>query len=231
MLKLQKRVAIWIPVAVWLLQLQLLALVSLLRQSNTTFVQRFPSGLGLDYNTFLNGAAMLLGGKNPYSWTFFVSPPFVLIIGRAELFLQLSIKTVFFLNLALVMASMWILLRHFGVAGLRRWIFLIAVTAYYPCQFLAERGNLEGMMLLGLAIVVTSRRAWLRGFCIGLTANLKVYSLIVPGVWVLKQNAWIESTPYNYWQLISSLAPLGTAVLMAASLTYRPRSIPAADLA
>ncbi len=185
----QKRHLMWLPVAVWLLQLELLSVCSLWMQTSTIFVERF--FLGLDFFIFPNASAFYWRYHlDPYSFNRFVAPPFSLLIGRlAEAVGPAATKCMFVLDVAFILGALWIMARHFGVRLRHRILLMLAVFAFYPAQFLVERGNLDGIMLFLFALAIAARPVWLRSFLIALSINIKLYTVVAAAAWTARRNA------------------------------------------
>jgi len=186
--RLEKRSLVWLPIAFWLLQLELLSVCSLWTQKGTTFVERFY--LGLDFSNFPVASDFYWRYHlDPYSFVRFVTPPFSLLFGRAaEAAGPRGPQAMFLLDVFFILASVWLMSRHFGVSLPRRILLMATVFAFYPAQFLVERGNLDGIMLFLFALALVVRPVWLKAFLMALSINVKLYTAVAAIAWTLRRN-------------------------------------------
>lgn len=165
-------------VVAFALQLQILAIASLWLQNGTVFVKRY--FFAMDFHDFVQAAALRLNGLDPYSDKRFVTAPLSLLIGRAGLIWpQQSAHLFFLINLALLGVSLQILLRAFSIGKRAAMLIWAIAFSFYPVYFLLERGNLDMVMLFCVAVVISSRHPLVRALALGVSVNLKLYSVLL----------------------------------------------------
>jgi len=192
------------------MQLELCAIVSLWRQSGTTFVHRISPSL--DFHDFLTAASLWATGRNPYSDPRFVTPPFSLTVGIAGRHLAHSPALFLVVNILCICLATYLLAKTFHLSRSARLALLGSVLAFYPVYFLLERGNIDGLVLLLFAVSLCARNTLTRAAVLALANNLKLYTLL-PSVFKAIRHRWREvgllvtvtiafAIPFGHWDRV-----------------------------
>lgn len=180
-----------LPIIFWALFLQLFLLiaVSFVMQFGPLFVTRFI--FGLDFADFYNAAGDWLAGMDPYARGRLYTPPSSILVGLAFHWTSFAIARLlfFFVNIALVYASLRALSRQFQLTRANESALLGITAVFYPFYFLVERGNLDGIMLALLVFGFRSRNSLFRAGMVGASLAVKVYTGLMVLV-LLRKRSW-----------------------------------------
>ena len=200
------------------LQLQVIIFSSLMLSTGPAFVEKHFSGF--DFYDFYTASGEWIRGINPYLRRRFCTPPPSLLVGLSLHWAGFRAGHLLFavINLALILTSVWVVARRLSLSNAARYWMAGITLLYYPVLFLVERGNLDGLMLACLVFAAISDRPWLRAALIGLSAGLKLYSilLLVP---LARERRWravagiLLLLALLLLPFIHLLAPFGTAIL------------------
>jgi hypothetical protein len=187
-------------------------------------IGRVWTGATGDFGTFYRAAQGMLRGENIYSAGLgrYVYPPFLAFVFQplSMLSLKTAATTWVLVNIVLVFTAAWVAAKE----GASRWAALpsagdlsipwgiaaaAAVLASDKIHIIFTQGQTDFLMLLGFACVLRwmERRPLLAGLVVGLTANIKYFSLIFVPYFLLKR---------NYHAAISSLAAFAFFLLLPA---------------
>jgi hypothetical protein len=158
--------------------------VQIFVQRDIYFVDRFYAGL--DYNDFHRASVLLAQGRSPYEIDRYVTPPV-----PAALNLPLSLLPFGFARYVVMLAvlfsvpcSYWLLDRLFNPCngqGNRMWGYLMMTGVSYPFIFLVDRGNIDGFVLLivALGLFLGQKRSAAAGLLFGLAISMKIYPVLL----------------------------------------------------
>ena len=143
-------------------------------------------GFGHDHRVYYFAAELFLEGVNPYKHPRFVTPPPSLLLGLPLSWAGLETARVLYFGAQGVCLAIgvYVICRRFG---LTRYVlgFVILSFLFYPVQFLLERGNADGVvvLLMALACGYLSRPA-VGGAALALAIGIKIYpaALLLPAL-------------------------------------------------
>jgi len=169
-----------------------LCYTSLLMQSDIQLVVRY--FLGLDFKEFYDAAHVYLAGGNPYEVARFVTPPASLLpnLLLAPFNFETArdlwcVASAFMLGAGGVLAA-----RAAGHRGADVFLTLAFLFAAFPAQMLIERGNIDALVFLLLALALTVRPLWLAAVVWALAALTKIYpALLGPHLWRTRGDRWL----------------------------------------
>jgi hypothetical protein len=161
-----------------------LCYASLLMQSDIQLVVRY--FLGLDFKEFYDAAHVYLTGGNPYDVARFVTPPASLLPNLLlSPFDFYTARDLWCLAGVMMLGAGGVLAAR--AAGHRGTDVLLTVAflfATFPAQMLIERGNIDALIFLLLALVLAARPSWLAAVAWALAALIKIYpALLGPYLW------------------------------------------------
>ena len=169
-----------------------LCYASLLLQNDVQLVVRF--FLGLDFKEFYDAAHVYMNGGNPYQVARFVTPP-------ASLLPNLLLAPYdFYTARDLWCAASALMLCAGGFLAARAaghrasGVFLTVVFLYaaFPAQMLLERGNIDAIIFVLLAIALVARPAWLSAMAWALATLIKISpALLAPLLWRVHGRRWL----------------------------------------
>ncbi len=168
-----------------------LCYTSLLMQSDIQLVVRF--FLGLDFKEFYDAAHVYLSGGNPYEVARFVTPPASLMPNL--LLAPFSFDTARDLwclaSVIMLGAGGVVAARAAGHRGPGVLLTVAFLFAGFPAQMLIERGNIDALVFLLLALALVARPASLAAAAWALAALTKIYPLLVaPFLWRVHGRRW-----------------------------------------
>jgi len=137
-----------------------------------------------DFLDFYHAARRFMNGIDPYSSWRFTKPPLLLWMMLPLALVPVSWATGLF-TLATVWAAVggvWILQRtHRPSMRCEPWFWMVTLLAGYPVAFLVMRLNLEGLLVLLVALHVAwlSRRPAWSGVLLALAAGIKLYPVLL----------------------------------------------------
>jgi hypothetical protein len=193
-----------------------LAYVSLLLQSDIQLVVRF--FLGLDFKEFYDAAHVYLRGGNPYEIARFVTPPASLLpnLVLAPFHFETARDLWCLASVAMLGAGMILVARAAGHRGADLGLSVAFLFASFPAQMLIERGNIDALVFLLLALALVARPAWFAGAAWALAALTKVYPLLLaPVVW--------RERGYRALLAAGLVAAVVTAAFWQPTVDYLPR--------
>src|SRR5512136_2628955 len=138
-----------------------LCYASLLLQSDIQLVVRY--FLGLDFKEFYDAAHVYLSGGNPYEVARFVTPPASLLpnLLLAPFHFDTARDLWCFAGVIMLGAGGILAARAAGHRGADVFLTVAFLFATFPAQMLAERGNIDALIFLLLALALVVRPAWL----------------------------------------------------------------------
>ncbi len=169
-----------------------LCYASLLLQSDIQLVVRY--FLGLDFKEFYDAAHVYLGGGNPYDVARFVTPPTSLLpnllLAPFDFYVA---RDLWCLASVIMLATGGVLAaRSAGHRGPAVFATLAFLFASFPAQMLIERGNIDALIFLLLALALTARPAWLAAVAWALASLIKIYpTLLGPFLWRMHGRRWL----------------------------------------
>jgi Glycosyltransferase family 87 len=161
-----------------------LCYASLLMQSDIQLVVRY--FLGLDFKEFYDAAHVYLTGGNPYEVARFVTPPASLLPNLLlSPFDFYTARDLWCLAGAIMLGTGGVLAaRAAGHRGTDVFLTVAFLFATFPAQMLIERGNIDALIFLLLALALAARPAWLAAVAWTLAALIKIYpALLGPYLW------------------------------------------------
>jgi hypothetical protein len=166
-------------------QLQLILFTSLISPKPLAFVQKIR--MQLDFEDFFQATADWLHGLDPYvrvnefHYHRFNKPaPALLVALPLQHFSEAVAAHIFYLcNIAAIAASLWAICRFFKLSKIESLLVFGIGSMYFPLVFVVERGNLDGFMLGLISMSLVLKNPLLRGLSLGLSAGLKLYTLIL----------------------------------------------------
>jgi hypothetical protein len=169
-----------------------LCYASLLMQSDIQLVVRY--FLGLDFKEFYDAAHLYLTGGNPYEVARFVTPPASLLPNLVLAPFDFdAARDLWCLASVVMLGSGGILAAR--AAGHRGTDVLLTVAflfATLPAQMLIERGNIDALIFLLLAVALTVRPVCLSAAAWALAALTKIYPLLLgPFLWRVRGRRWL----------------------------------------
>ena len=169
-----------------------LCYASLLLQSDIQLVVRY--FLGLDFKEFYDAAHVYLGGGNPYEVARFVTPPASLLPNLLLAPLDFYAARDLWCLAAVIMlgAGGVLAARAAGHRVLDVCLTVAFLFATFPAQMLIERGNIDALIFLLLALALVARPAWLAGAAWALASLIKIYpTLLGPLLWRVHGRRWL----------------------------------------
>ncbi|MBS0375705.1 MAG: DUF2029 domain-containing protein [Proteobacteria bacterium] len=193
-----------------------LCYASLLLQSDIQLVVRF--FLGLDFKEFYDAAHVYLRGGSPYEIARFVTPPASLLPNL--LLAPFEFETARDLwcaaSVAMLGAGLALVARAARLRGTDLALTAAFLFAAFPAQMLIERGNIDALVFLLLALALTARRAPLAGAAWALAVLTKLYPvLLAPALW--------RARGARAFLTAGLVAALVTAAFWPQTLAYLPR--------
>jgi Glycosyltransferase family 87 len=169
-----------------------LCYASLLLQSDIQLVVRY--FLGLDFKEFYDAAHVYLAGGNPYEIARFVTPPTSLLpnllLAPFDFYTARDLwclASVIMLGAGGILAA-----RAAGHRGADVFLTLAFLFATFPAQMLIERGNIDALIFLLLALALAVRPAWLATVAWALASLIKIYpALLGPFLWRVHGRRWL----------------------------------------
>ena len=169
-----------------------LCYASLLLQSDIQLVVRF--FLGLDFKEFYDAAHVYLDGGNPYAVPRFVTPPASLVpnLLLAPFHFETA-RDLWCLASALMLGAGGILsARAAGHRGPDLFLAVAFLFATFPAQMLLERGNIDALVFVLLAVALAARPPWLSAVAWALASLTKIYPmLLAPFLWTVHGRRWL----------------------------------------
>ena len=169
-----------------------LCYTSLLMQSDIQLVVRF--FLGLDFKEFYDAAHVYLSGGNPYEVARFVTPPASLLpnLLLAPFNFEAARDLWCLASVTMLGAGGILAARAAGHRGPDVLLTLAFLFAAFPAQMLIERGNIDALVFLLLALALIARPAWLAAVAWALAALVKIYPiLLAPFLWRAHGRRWL----------------------------------------
>ena len=170
------------------LQLQVLVFASLVSQKPLQFVQKIR--LQLDFQDFYQAAVDWTHGVNPYlrldqfQYHRFNKPaPILWIILPLTRFSEPTAAYIFYAaNLLAIAIALWGICRYFQLSRSESLLLFGIGSMFFPLIFVAERGNLDGFMLMLVVLALLFKNPIVKGLVLGLSVALKLYTalLLVP---------------------------------------------------
>ncbi|MFO1059982.1 MAG: glycosyltransferase family 87 protein [Dongiaceae bacterium] len=157
-------------------------LFSLYSHQTIYYVNRLPYP-GYDFMDFYNAARDHMEGLDAYLRLNFNKPPLVIFLFTPLAYLDkiTALHAYFVINCLLIACALFVALR---ATQMRYGAALFAIAAlYYPVHFQVERGNLESIIMVCLAVLVfRSSRALEAGLALGIAIVIKLYpaALLAP---------------------------------------------------
>ena len=169
-----------------------LCYASLLLQSDIQLVVRY--FLGLDFKEFYDAAHVYLSGGNPYGVARFVTPPMSLLPNLLLAPFNFDtardlwcLASVIMLGAGGVLAA-----RAAGHRGTDVVLTVAFLFASFPALMLIERGNIDALIFLLLALALAVRPAWLAAVAWALASLIKIYpALLGPFLWRAHGRRWL----------------------------------------
>ncbi len=168
-------------------QVQLFSIASIYTQSGTVWVKRYI--FGFDFYDFYAAYGAWRSGGDPYASLRFVTPPPSLLVGSLlHNYGFISARYAFaVVNILLTITAVLIVSHLFSFSKQVK-MYMAGITfLYYPFLFLIDRGNLDGLVLICLAMLLISRRAWQKILWVSLAVCLKLYGLLVIAIFIRKR--------------------------------------------
>src|SRR5277367_5705414 len=170
------------------LQLQVLVFASFVSQKPLQFVQKIR--LQVDFQDFYQAAIDWAHGANPYlrldhfQYHRFNKPaPILWIVLPLTRFSEPTAAHIFYsANLLATAIALWGICRYFELNHSES-LFLVGIgSMFFPLNFVIERGNLDGLMLMLVVLALLLKNPIAKGVVLGLTVALKLYTtlLLVP---------------------------------------------------
>jgi hypothetical protein len=168
-------------------QLILLILISFAQRFGPVLL--FPN-FSVDFAEFYQAATDWLAHVDPYLRLRLVAPPSTILLGMALHWLpfQVAARVAFFGNAVMVLFGLRIVARHSGLNRTNELLLYGIATLFYPFYFLAERGNIDGFMLVLLAGAFAAKDRLSRAILLGASFAVKVYSGLLVVVLIRKRN-------------------------------------------
>ncbi|MBS0396828.1 MAG: DUF2029 domain-containing protein, partial [Proteobacteria bacterium] len=169
-----------------------LGYASLRYQSDIQLVRRF--FLGLDFKEFYDAAHRYLEGASPYVVERFVTPPASLLpnLLLAPFHFEVA-RDLWSLASALMLGAGGLLAAR--AAGHRRadiGLTLAFLFASFPALMLLERGNIDALVFLLVALALLARRVSLSAAAWALAVLTKIYPLLLgPFLWRSRGRRWL----------------------------------------
>jgi hypothetical protein len=153
----------------------------------------WPGGLfGVDFRDFFTAARDIVTGAPPYARDRFFTPPVSGLVALPFLpFGPSAAPYAFFIaNLAMVLTALALTARRFSLRSPTEIALLAGIFGLYcPSYFLLQRGNLDGVVMLCVALAIWSvGRAWASAFVI-LGASIKIYPAVLLA-WFATARRW-----------------------------------------
>jgi hypothetical protein len=195
-----------------------LCYASLLLQNDIQLVVRY--FLGLDFKEFYDAAHVYLTGGNPYEVARFVTPPASLLPNLLLAPLNFyaardlwCLASVIMLGAGGVLAA-----RAAGHRGTDVFLTVAFLFATFPAQMLIERGNIDALIFLLLALALVARPAWLVAVAWALASLIKIYPTLL-GPFLLRVHG-------RRWLLVAlALAAVVCGTFWRETLAYGPHLI------
>ena len=169
-----------------------LCYASLLLQSDIQLVVRY--FLGLDFKEFYDAAHVYLAGGNPYEVARFVTPPASLLpnLLLAPFDFYTARDLWCFASVIMLGAGGMLAARDAGHRGPDVFLTVAFLFATFPAQMLIERGNIDALVFLLLALALVVRPAWLGAMAWALASLIKIYpTLLAPFLWRVHGRRWL----------------------------------------
>jgi hypothetical protein len=169
-----------------------LCYASLLLQSDIQLVVRY--FLGLDFKEFYDAAHVYLAGGNPYEVARFVTPPTSLLPNLLLAPFDFDAARDLWCLASVIMlgAGGVVAARAAGHRGTDVFLTVAFLFATFPAQMLIERGNIDALIFLLLALALAVRPAWLAAVAWALASLIKIYpALLGPFLWRLHGRRWL----------------------------------------
>ena len=169
-----------------------LCYASLLLQSDIQLVVRF--FLGLDFKEFYDAAHVYLAGGNPYEVARFVTPPASLLpnLVLAPLNFEAARDLWCLASVVMLGAGGILAARATGHRGADVFLTIAFLFATFPAQMLIERGNIDALVFLLLALALAARPAWLAAVAWALASLVKIYPVLLgPFLWRVHGRRWL----------------------------------------
>jgi Glycosyltransferase family 87 len=188
----------WVFIALFL-QLQTLVFASLISQTPVHFVQKIR--VQVDFQDFYQAAIDWAHGANPYlrldqfQYHRFNKPaPILWIILPLTRFSEPTAAHIFYAaNLLAIAIALWGICRYFELSRSES-LFLVGVgSMFFPLIFVAERGNLDGLMLMLVVLALMLKNPIAKGFVLGLSVALKLYTAML-AVPLAVNRRWKQTT-------------------------------------
>ena len=158
----------------------LLSLPALLLRRDINYCPR--GFFGVDFGMCMKASRDFLNGTSPYARDNFYPPPLSCLV--AIPFLPFGWPTAtyafFVANLAMMLTALALTARCFSLRSFTEVALLAGIFGLYcPSYWLLQRGNIDGIVMLCVALVIWSvGRAWASAFVV-LGASLKIYPLVM----------------------------------------------------
>lgn len=155
-------------------------------QADLYFINKF--SFGYDYKDFYNSSLLIKNGESPYQNSRYVTTPIPAIFNLPLTFLPFSFATtiVSVTTLIFIVVSMFIIHRCINSSDSKSDLtFLLMSTIIilfsYPFQFLFDRGNIDGIVLLFICVGIYFLNTYelLGGVFIALAICFKIYPIIL----------------------------------------------------
>jgi len=169
-----------------------LCYASLLLQSDIQLVVRF--FLGLDFKEFYDAAHVYLAGGNPYEVARFVTPPASLLpnLLLAPFHFETARDLWCAASVLMLGAGSVLAARAAGHRGADVVLTVAFLFTAFPAQMLIERGNIDALVFLLLALALTLRPAWMSAAAWALAVLTKIYPVLLgPFLWRLHGRRWL----------------------------------------
>jgi hypothetical protein len=169
-----------------------LCYTSLLMQSDIQLVVRY--FLGLDFKEFYDAAHVYLAGGNPYDVARFVTPPMSLLpnLLLAPFDFDTARDLWCLAGVVMLAAGGVLAARAAGHRGPDVLLTVAFLFATFPAQMLIERGNIDALIFLLLALALVARPAWLAAVAWALASLIKIYpTLLAPFLWRVHGRRWL----------------------------------------
>lgn len=168
-------------------QVQALVVLSIWAQSGIAWAKRY--FFGLDFYDFYTAYSIWKLGGNPYQSTRLVTPPPSILVGGLLHSYGFDFSRYVFsaVNVALILTAILLIGNKFSFSNKTK-IYLAGITfLYYPFLFLIDRGNLDGLVLICITMLIISESNWKKIAWISLAGSLKLYGLLALAVFIRKR--------------------------------------------
>jgi hypothetical protein len=156
-----------------------------------------PQGiLGFDFQDFYNAAKLAQNDENPYQIARFVTPPVSLIPSKILLAFDFSVSVWIWIsaNIFFIVSGLWLACRAMELQNTFLRILLFSAMAY-PTHMLLERGNIDGLIFLGLSICLFVSPSFVKSLSFVFIIFSKIYPLILgPYLLLTVRNFWLYAT-------------------------------------